>query len=330
MNTLKFSRNLFTILLLSVIFVACSDDDDVSQPPTSNNNNNGSNQTIADIAIESNQTDSLVVALSRVGLVDLVDDEAQNLTVFAPTNEAFEDYLMLSGLNSISEIPETTLTAVLQYHVVSGRVESSNLNDDTYLTTLNTQAPGGNNTVIEVDVSGGVQLNDDASVTTADIDASNGVIHIIDRLITPQNVAELAINDERFTTLVEALTAYNFTYAAILSGNGPFTVFAPTNAAFDDLLATNIAWNSVTDIDSVTLASVLTYHVINGKNIRASQLVQGNSETTLNGQDLMFDLSNGAQITTADTSQSNVNIIVTDVQGTNGVVHAIDQVLLPL
>tara|TARA_R110002096_G_scaffold238027_3_gene429346 strand:- start:37078 stop:38067 length:990 start_codon:yes stop_codon:yes gene_type:complete len=315
-------------LFLSSTFIACSDDDDGTTPPAGNGGGNGSDQTIAQIASENDQTDSLVVALSQAGLVDLFNAPG-SYTVFAPTNEAFRNFLASNSFSSISDIPTATLTAVLQYHVLGSVVRSTDLNDNSYATTINQTGPNGTATVIEIDVTGGVKLNNTANVTAADVNASNGVIHIIDEVISPRSLVELVLLDERFTSLVDALTAYNFGYVSVLEGNGPFTVFAPTNQAFADLLASNPAWNQVSDIDSTTLGAVLTYHVINGSNIQAGDLTQGAQVTTLQGNALTIDLSNGAQLSTTSMNQGNVNITATDIQGTNGVIHAVDQVLLP-
>lgn len=325
MRKFKLITMISMALFLGSTFVACSDDDDATPPA---NNGGNTDQTIAQIAISNDETDSLVVALTQANLVDLFNAPG-TFTVFAPNNQAFRNFLAANSFNSISEIPTATLTSVLQYHVLGSVVRASNLTDDTYATTLNVSGPNATATVIEVDVTGGVKLNNTSNVVTADVNASNGVIHIIDELITPRNIVELASIDERFTSLVEALTAYNFGFVSVLQGNGPFTVFAPTNQAFTNLLASNPSWNQISDIDSTTLSAVLLYHVVNGANVQAGDLTLGATVMTLQGNDLTVDLSNGAQLSTTNASQGNVSIVVTDVQGTNGVIHAVDEVLLP-
>lgn len=327
---MKKFRNYFLLALaLSVGFVACDDDDDDDPAPTTSTPA-GPTQNIAEIAIGSGQTDSLVVALSQVGLVPTFQDPDVEFTVFAPTNQAFVDLLATNMMwNSIADIDNATLTAVLNYHVVAGTVTSGMLTDDTYATTLNAQGgPDGENTSIEVDVTGGVMLNNEAMVTTANVAATNGVVHIIDKVIMPQSIVDFATKDERLTSLVAALTAFpSFNYVATLSGTGPFTVFAPTNSAFQALIDGNPNWNSLADIDSVTLASVLEYHVVASVNAQAKSLTQGQMIPTLNGNDLTVDLTSGAQLMT--TGMQTVNITQTDLQGTNGVIHVVDEVLLP-
>lgn len=324
----KFKLFFMIFLSAGLLLTSCSEDED-DEPEVITNSNNSSTPNIAEIAISDNRTDSLVEALIQTGLVSTFQAQG-NFTVFAPNNQAFVDLLATdTSWNAIADIPNATLTAVLNYHVLNSVVRSTDLTDDTYATTLNTDAPNGENTVIEVDITGGASLNNSANISAVDIEASNGIIHIIDEVLLPANIVELALDDERFSSLVSALTAYpSFNYVATLSGNGPFTVFAPTNAAFQDLLDSNPAWNSLNDIDSTTLAAVLAYHVISGSNAQAKNLSDGDVITTLQGSDLRVDLSSGAQLITADTTQGKVNIIVTDVQGTNGVIHAVDAVLL--
>ena len=332
MKRLTFKTLFLTLALFSLTFVSCSDDDDGGGNNNNNNNGNGngnSDQTIAELAIANDQTDSLVVALTQADLVDLFSNPG-TFTVFAPTNEAFRSFLDAGNFTSISDIPTDVLTGVLQYHVLGSVVKSTDLNDDSYGTTLNENGPNETANVIEFDVSGGVKLNNSASVLTPDMMASNGVVHLIDEVITPRKVVDLAINDERFSSLVEALTVREFGLINVLSQNGPFTIFAPTNAAFDALLNSNNNWNQLSDIDSTQLRSILVYHVINARNLQAAELTQGQKLQTIQGADLTVDLSNGAQLQTSNQAQSNnVNILVTDVQGMNGVIHAVDEVLLP-
>lgn len=328
MKNVKFLAYLFLGISLSASFVACSDDDDDDVQPTTSNNNN--QQNIAEIAIAGDETDSLVVALTQAGLVSTFQGSG-NFTVFAPSNQAFADFIAATpGVNQIADIPNSLLTNTLLYHVLNNEVKSGDLSNNLYAATLNTEGPNGEATVLKVNTMNGVSINNNASVEQADIDASNGVIHLIDAVISPKNIVELAINDDRFDSLVVALTQPSFNNATTLSGAGPFTVFAPTNQAFVDLLASNSNWNSIADIDANALASVLDFHVVSGANVQSSALSQGQNISTLNMTGtLSVDLTNGAQLITSDTSQAAVNIIITDVQGTNGVIHAVESVLLP-
>jgi len=315
-------------LAFSVSFVACEDDDDDDPAPTSNNGGNNG-QSIAEIAIADDRTDSLVVALSTAGLVQTFQDPG-TYTVFAPTNQAFVDLLASEPTwNRISDIPVAALTNVLTYHVLASEVRAGDLTEDTYAATLNTQGSDkGENTVLEIDLTPNPRINNSSNITATDIEANNGVIHIIDAVITPRNTVELALNDERFTSLVAALQVFGDTLINSLVGLDNSTIFAPTNAAFQALLDSDPTWNSLADVPRGTLNDVLLYHVNGMANVQSGELTDNQTiSTLLSGFDLTVDLSSGAKIETG--AGQSVDIIVTDVQGTNGVIHAVDQVLLP-
>jgi len=172
-------------------------------------------------------------------------------------------------------------------------------------------------------------LNGISNVTAADISVSNGVIHAVDVVIDLPTVVTFATADATFENLVAALTRQDQPdFVSILStpfgtNPAPFTVFAPTNDAFADLLA-ELGVNDLSDIDTATLTATLNMHVIAGANVRAEDLVDGMA-TTLGG-DIIIDAGN-AVITDPNGRMSN--IIVVNVQASNGVVHAIDKVILP-
>ncbi|MEZ5007637.1 MAG: fasciclin domain-containing protein [Chitinophagales bacterium] len=313
------TKFLFIALISSTfLFQSCDDDDNIT---TMSN--------ITTTAVGDPELSTLVAALTRAGLVDDLNATGP-FTVFAPTNAAFQDLLDNNnfGWNSLDDIDDATLTAVLLYHVVSGSVKSTDLSTD-YVPSLSDGA-AGTKADIYVDITSGVVLNGSTTVTTADIMATNGVIHKINKALLPPTVVDIALNNSNFTSLVAALTRTGNTtdFVSVLSGTGPFTVFAPTNTAFQALLDSNNDWTTLADIPEPTLDAVLKYHVVNNANVLAGTLTDGQVVTTLGGSTFEIDLSTGAQIVTGSNA-TNVNIIITDVQGTNGVVHAVDQVLLP-
>lgn len=286
---------------------------------------------ITDLAIATPDLSILVQALQRANLVGALQADGP-YTVFAPTNAAFQALLDSNAdWNSLDDIPVDVLTNVLLFHVINGNVTSDMLSD-TYVNTLAT-GPNSEPLSLQIEVTGGIEFNGDANPVSGSINiaASNGTIHVIDKVMLPPNVVTLALNNAGFTSLVAALTDSRHTtdFVSILSGDGPFTIFAPTNAAFQALLDSNDSWNSLADIPIATLDAVLKYHVVNGANVQADQLTNGNV-TTLGGT-ITIDLTSGAQIQTS--SMQTVNILVgaatNDVQGTNGVIHAVDTVLLP-
>ncbi len=311
---MKILKNLLPILFLSLVFQSC-DDNEITQIETN---------TIVDVAIKNNLS-SLVSAVTRADLAGTLSG-AGPFTVFAPTNDAFQELLDSNAdWSSVDDIPVETLKAVLLFHVLSGKVMSADL-ADTYVNTLST-GPNDEPISLQVEVTGDIEFNGDAKPVAVDVEASNGVVHVIDKVMLPPNVVSLALNNGGFTTLVAALTdsRHTINFVEVLSGNGPFTVFAPTNDAFQALLDSNSSWSSLGDIPIETLQAVLLYHVVGDANVQSDQLSNGDV-TTLGGT-ITIDLELGAQIITS--SDQTVNIIITDVQGANGVIHAIDTVLLP-
>ncbi len=298
--------------------VSCSNDD--SNPDPQSN-------TIADFVARNSDYTSLKAALDKTGLTAVLAAQGE-FTVFAPNNDAFAAFLNANGFASLNDVPTGLLTNVLLNHVVAGKVMAADLTTG-YINTLATEASSGANLSMYVNTSSGVKLNGISTVTTADINADNGVIHAVDTVIALPTVVTFATADPTFAILVAALTrADQPDYVGILSTSegtapAPFTVFAPTNAAFGALLG-ELGVSGLDDIDGATLTAALNTHVIAGANVRAENLVNGTVSTL--GADLIIDADNA---TITDPNGRVSNIIVVNVQAANGVVHVIDMVLLP-
>lgn len=315
------SKFLFISVLLFGVF-SCSDDDDavVVIPP--------GEQTIVEIVSGNPNYTSLVASLQATDLATTLDSDG-DFTVFAPDNEAFELFLQANGFATLGDVPEDVLTEILLNHVVAGSNFAADLSTG-YINSLGTGSASAENLSLFINTEAGVEINGVSSVVEADVLASNGVVHAVDAVIGLPSVVTQALANPQFSTLVEALqraSSESNDYIDILSGaeDSPFTVFAPTNAAFEDLL-TGLGVQSLEDVDPETQATILEYHVIAGSNLRSSDLTTGLTAQTLQGENLEFDLSNGAQI--IDATDVNTNIAVADVQTNNGVVHAVDKVLL--
>ena len=175
-----------------------------------------------------------------------------------------------------------------------------------------------NNLSMYVEVDGGVYINGSTMVTTADIEADNGVIHVVDKVILPPTVVDVAIANDNFTTLVQAVVKAGL--VETLSGEGPFTVFAPTNDAFDALF-TDLGISGLDDLTAEQLVPILTYHVVSG-NVLSTDLTNGDVATLSEGNIVTVDLTSGVMINEAE-------VVAADVQTANGVVHVIDKVLIP-
>jgi transforming growth factor-beta-induced protein len=251
---------------------------------------------------------TLVTAVEQAGLAATLTG-TDELTIFAPTDAAFAALPagIVDALLSDSEL----LTAVLTYHVVPGRLGSAAVAGRSSLTTANGQALG------VTTVGGGVQV-DGVQVVQADIGASNGVIHVIDDVLTPLlDIARTARLAGGFETLLAAVEAAGLGDA--LTADGALTVFAPTDAAFAAL--PEGALEALLE-DREALTAVLTYHVA-GERLSASEVVSRSAIQTLNGASLSVRVEGDA------VWVGDARVVATDVETTNGIIHVIDAVLLP-
>jgi len=317
-------KNLFNLKLSLVLFIAvislssCDNDDAVPAP-----------ETIAEIAAATPSLSNLVAALDRAGLVETLNGPGQ-FTVFAPTNDAFQAFLTTNGFATLNDVPVDVLTQVLLNHVVLGDNVSTSLSTG-YVNTLATYGDTELNLSMFVNTADGVKLNGVSNVELADIDATNGVIHVVDAVIGLPTVVTFALADPTFEILVSALTREtSFTFVNTLStANGtnpaPFTVFAPTNTAFVNLLG-ELSLSSLADVPTDTLAAALAMHVVAGANVQSSALTNNMPIPTLGGN-ITANVTGGATLTDSNARVSN--IIFTNVQAANGVVHVIDKVILP-
>jgi transforming growth factor-beta-induced protein len=295
------------LIALTLGFTSCDDDDDDMMPEESN--------TIADIAIANPEFSILVEALTKADLVGAVSDEEAQLTVFAPTNDAFYALLNDIGAASLDDVPVETLKSILLYHVIVGIAMSGDL-ETAYYPTLSTYSD--NPMDVYVSVGSSVTINANTTVTTPDVMADNGVIHVVDHVILPPSIVNIAIDNPNFSVLVAAVVKAGLVDA--LSAEGPFTVFAPTNAAFETLFQ-DLGVAGVDDLSAAQLTPILLYHVVQG-NVLSTDLSEGEVGTLNGSSSLQIDLSSGVKL-------NDSNVIAADIQGTNGVIHAIDKVLLP-
>ncbi len=287
------------------------------------------NPTIADFVAGNPDYSSLLAALEVADLTGALDSDDVNYTVFAPNNDAFDTFLSDNGFATLGDVPVDVLTQVLLNHVIGMEAFSGDLTT-TYISTLATEPTSENNLSMYINTDSGVKINGISSVTTADINVRNGVIHAVDEVIGLPTVVTFATADPTFETLVAALTREDsFTYVETLSSidgdPDPFTVFAPTNVAFADLL-TELSAASLDDIATSTLEATLNHHVVVGTNVLSTMLSDDMTISTIGG-DITANITGGATLTDANDRVSN--IIVVDVQAWNGVIHAIDKVILP-
>lgn len=269
----------------------------------------GEAKNIVEVAKEAGSFETLLAAATAAGLAETLAGEGP-FTVFAPTDEAFAK--LPEGTVEALLADTDKLTNILLYHVVPGKVMAA----DVVALESATTAFGQD---VTINTEDGVRVND-ATVVATDIEASNGVIHVIDSVILPKNIVEIAVSNEDFSTLVAAVAAADF--VELLSGEGPFTVFAPTNAAFENLPEGLL--NDLLEPDNKEqLQAVLAYHVVPGK-VMAADVVGLESATTAQGSNLTITVSDEDGVTI-----DHAKVVVTDIPALNGVIHVIDAVVTP-
>jgi transforming growth factor-beta-induced protein len=324
MRSIFKNTSLVAFAMSLFIFTGCKEDEPTPEPPMQ--------KTIAQIAADNGNFTILVDALDRTGLLATVSDPNANLTVFAPTDQAFADLLTELNLADLDAAEAALGTAglrtVVLYHVLGAKVMSAMVTTG-YAATAATNATN-DALSLYISTDNGVFINDRAEVKDFDIEASNGVIHVIDKVILPMSVYDLLNVNPDFSALVTALGVADGNldeFTSDVTGDA-FTLFAPTNdgfnAALQELqLADLNALVAALGTDGV--AEVLTYHVVLG-NVNSDEVPTG-AVATVNGENITISTTNGVTIT--DANGRVVNVTVFDIQGVNGVIHVLDNVLLP-
>jgi transforming growth factor-beta-induced protein len=266
---------------------------------------------IVTVAVEAGSFQTLVAAVKAAGLAETLMGEGP-FTVFAPTDEAFAKL----GKETITELlkPENKakLTSILTYHVVAGRVPAAKVVGMKSATSVQGAALS-----IEV-VEGKVKVAG-ANVVATDVKATNGVIHVIDSVILPPSIVDVAKSAGSFGTLLTAAMAAGL--ADTLATKGPFTVFAPTDAAFEKLGKETIT-NLLKPENKDQLVRILKHHVVAG-DVRSMQAVKLTEATTIAGTKLALAVK-GKSLTVGGST-----VTAADVIAGNGVIHVVDAVILP-
>jgi uncharacterized surface protein with fasciclin (FAS1) repeats len=315
------NRRIFAAAMASLL-VACGGNDDPPQPGT-----------LASEATARGFT-ALVAAADKAGLVPALSSGTSNLTVFAPTDAAFTALATKLGFASasamVTALDGPTLAKILQYHVLPAKKSGTELvaGGATQPTLYTFEGAAA---TLAVTATGSLKLTDEvlteANFTALDVQASNGVIHVIDKVLVPPgvlNLVQMAQLNPAFSVLVEAVVAANL--VSTLSGSTAYTVFAPTNTAFTAAL-TELKLTKPELLASPGLPGILTYHVLAG-NVRAAAVValpKPASVMTVQGSDFTVD----AELGITDGLGRTAKLAATDVIASNGVIHVIDNVILP-
>lgn len=314
MKTIRLKWNLLALSMMSMtlgLFTSCNEDDPAPDP------------NIVQVAAANSSFSTLVTAVQSAGLAETLSGTGP-FTVFAPTNDAFNKFLTANSLTAAQLLASDGLDEILTYHVVGASVPSS------AVVAGKVTSVSGDPFYVSVAPNNDIWINGNAKITATDISASNGIIHALDYVITPptQSIAQIAIASTtaaqpEFTQLVAALVRTNLAGALTGGFDDNLTVFAPTDAAFRNLYAA-LGVTSVDQIPLETLTSVLQYHVVPARAF-SQDLRQGASlPTLLTGKNLTVNLS-ALKINDSGLVPAALNI-----HATNGVIHVIDKVLLPI
>jgi len=321
----KLNQSLFLLIIMilsTLTYTGCEDDVNPADQDLDNIltfvQNDPRLTTLADALV----TGNLVQTLERNG----------PFTLFAPTNDAFETFLNDNDLNSLDDIEDITLTRTLLHHMVQDRLTSGQIIDG-YIPTLLIGFSTTNSVNMYVDSRAIADLNLHANIIETDNEVSNGIVHIVDGIIPVPTIIDHVSYSDNFAIFTEALSRSDMAIDFIdtLSSEGPFTLFAPNNEAFDQFFDSNDTLNLIEDIPPDMLQKILSYHIIPNQNILTTNLDRLQSYETLAKDkpiiDIQPDGSGGLLI--EDEQNSVTNVIAVNIQGFNGVVHAINRVLLP-
>lgn len=328
---MRFTTSLLVLLSAGLIAACGGDDDPVqisSSPPAADTASTpaGSALTLDKVAGASG-FNALLAAATKADLGGALADPNAKLTVFAPSDEAFRQLAASLGFADaaalVNALPAESLKSILTYHILPDNKRAADLKAAPAPAQATLYRFDGQQAALSIAAGeSGVSVTDaalgTAKVTQADVAASNGTIHVIDKVLVPPgvlNIVQLAQLNPQLSSLAGAVVSANL--QGSLSGPGPFTVFAPTNAAFSQV---------PTGLSTQQLATVLTYHVL-GAQVLASQIPFGAATNTLASQTIVINAGNPPTI--RDTTDAPARIVATDVRASNGVIHVIDKVLIP-
>ena len=315
---------IFLILFLTTGLSSCNLDDGNTLPIPET--------TLADNIVSDPELSVLAAALERTNLLSTLQTGTK-YTVLAPSNAAFNNFLGDKGFASIDDVPMDQLLELLLNHLIQGQVDSTPLINlqRNYLQTLANGPSAGTKLSLYFDASDGITFNGSAAVTAVDLLASNGIMHKVNAIVELPTLLTFISNDLNFATLETAI-ALGAPFSATLTqlgDTGPYTLFAPTQHAFDNLLDTNSAWDDISDLDEEFLARVLEHHLLEG-NFRVSDISFGSMLQTVEGDELTFEnLDGNLEITDGSGNEGSI-VGIPDLQASNGVIHGlINNVLLP-
>lgn len=306
----------FIAAIMAISVLSCNEDESPSGETVDNPG------TIADFISSNSDYSLLQSAIERTGLEIFLDGTNPH-TFFAPNNSALQAFLDKNELDDIDRIPLDTLTSILSNHILAGEITASQLPD--YQNSLQEFI----DFKLSVFTNASGLVNGNARITNGDISVSNGTIHAVDSILPLPTMLSHVIANDRFSMFEEALVAAsvgngNFLNRLDVQYPEGYTLFVPNNSAFQTLLD-NIGVNSISEIDIVSLRTIINYHLYPNDYVRSGDVTNGLSLTSLQGEEIVFAISNGLQV--VDAIGESATILTPNIQGVNGVVHELDKVL---
>lgn len=332
-------RNKLLMMLSAALFTGgvlagCSDDDDDLQAATTTGAGGAGGEgggattlNVYEVATTMPQYSSLVAAVDKAGLAPALQDESATLTVFAPDDDAFQALLTSLGATSLDDVTAEQLRPILLYHVLGVELDAAGV---TSAAEANEKIAGLGGSIQFGLANSSAQLDETAIVDMPDVDASNGIIHGIDAVILP-SITDVVVSDPSFSSLEAALMTADMDpsdpqlLTALDDDDATYTLFAPPDTAFDNLLTTlsddpSTGITALGDFQSYQLIPVLKYHVVAGMAVRSTDVMAG--EITTLGGDVTAD-------TAMDVTIDGALIVVPNLITSNGVIQVVDSVLVP-
>lgn len=320
MKNYKNFKAIVVAFVMIATTVSCNNDDDTSSP----------SESLLEVARNQTSLSTFVQAIEIVGAEGSFESN-QNFTILAPNNAAFNEFFTENGYSGIDAIPVATLREIVYNHMIDANLQQNQFAPGYIKTNATGSASASNNLDLFVDISEGVLFNGVSEIITPNLNARNGSLHIVDGVLNLPTLLTHIRANTNFSMLAEAIVlnpSSNFTATLEGTNGSPFTVFAPTNQAFTAVLE-ELNLDSISEIPADQLEDILSYHIVSGNNYMVSSLTNNQSIATLQGQDLVVTLTGGGRKLT-DTNGRVANLIVEDVQASNGIIHYVDKVLLPL
>jgi len=269
---------------------------------------------IVAVASSAGDFNTLIAAAKAAGLVGVLQSDGP-LTVFAPTDAAFAKLPKGTVETLLKPENKKALVEILTYHVVPGKFEAADVLKKKTLDTANGERA-------KIAMKNGKPTIAGANIVATDIEASNGIVHVIDAVMIPEqrDIVDVAVSTGKFKTLAAALGAADL--VSTLKGKGPFTVLAPNDAAFAKLPAGTVEMLLLPE-NKGKLKEILLAHVVPGR-VYSDQVVKLKMAPTAGGFKAPISVKDGK------VSIGGANVIATDIEASNGVIHVIDTVIVPV